>query len=135
MRTILLTTVCGFLLPLAGRADDTKVVLKEIDLKGAKLEPSEGRIKPAEITSGEELARTFADKETQDRIKKEVDFAKHKLVYFAWAGSGQDKLTARLTDGDKKEVVFAYQPGRTRDLRRHFHLFLLSKDTPYRLGR
>ena len=97
--------------------------------------PDEGQLKPADIISAAELVKVIADKETQDKIKKEVDFAKHKLVYFAWAGSGQDKLTARLTDGDKKEVVFSYKQGLTRDLRRHFRLFLISKDTPYRVVR
>jgi hypothetical protein len=60
-------------------------------------------------------------------MKKHVDFAKEKLVVFAWAGSGQDKLTPVLpTDG--KKAVFTYKVGATDDFHRHGAIFAVPKD-------
>ncbi len=134
MRTIL-AAACGLLLSLAANADDTKVTVKEFSLRGVKLDQVMGRIgKPLEITDDDELAKTFPDKEVRDRLKKDADPATYKLVYFAWSGSGQDKLTYRVSDGEKKEVIFVYTPGRTRDLRAHFRLFAVLKEVPVKLG-
>jgi len=129
--------VCGLLLPLTAGADDTKdrQVLKNIDVKDLKLTQVRAAFtKPIEITSAEELAKAFPDKEVQERLKKEVNFGTHRLLYFAWSGSGQDRLDPAI-DGSKPEVLFVFTPGRTRDYRAHFHLFALRKNVPFKLNR
>ncbi len=102
-------------------------VVKEISLKGLRL-PRFVRQPPVKITTAEELAKAITDKEVQGQILKQVDFTTHYLVFFAWAGSGQDKLTFQV-EGEKDHpvVVFNLSPGRTRDLRQHRHLYVITK--------
>jgi hypothetical protein len=131
----MLTVAAGLIFSLAASADDTKLTVKEFSLADIRLPQAAGRInKPVEITDDEELAKVFPDKAVQEKLKKGADPATFKLVYFAWSGSGQDKLTYRISDGEKKEVIFVYTPGRTRDLRAHHRLFAVPKDLPVKLG-
>lgn len=104
-------------------ADD----IKEIELKGLKPadRPMTKAAMPTEIKTAEELSKTIPQEDVVAAIKKEVDFGKQKLVFFAWAGSGQDKVTGEIA---KEEAVFTYKPGLTRDLRSHYRLFAVSKD-------
>jgi hypothetical protein len=136
--TLLALAAGGVLLCLGANADDTKdqTLVKEIPLKELRLErPKDAGLRPLEIRSDEELARVFPFKESQETIKKEVDFNRHKLVFFSWAGSGQDRLTASVgEEGGKKEVLFGYQRGRTKDRRQHARLFVVRKDIAYRLA-
>lgn len=141
MRTsLLLPAACMLLLGLTARADDAtkdKATVKEIDLKKLTLKQVEDSFgQPKEITSAEVLARVFPAEEAQLAIKKDVDFGKVKLLYFAWSGSGQDKIVPVVKEADKKsEVVFTFQAGRTRDYRAHFHLFAVSKDAAWRIAK
>ena len=141
MRTLF--TMLGLSIVLLGpkvQADDVtkdSVSVKEIDLKGVRLTPVRGGFgQPKEIGSAEELRRVFPDEDTQARIKKEVDFSRVKLLYFAWSGSGQDRVTSSIKGEDNKmEVSFTFQPGRTKDLRAHFRLFAIGKDIRWRVIR
>jgi hypothetical protein len=121
-------------------ADDTggkkpAVKVREISLSGLRGEASGSAKKPTEITNADELAKAFPDKAWQKKLAKQVKFDKEKLLFFAWSGSGQDKLTHKVQKGEKgQEVVFQYRPGRTRDLRHHFHLFAVPKDAAWKFG-
>ena len=113
--------------------DTDKPAVRELDLKGVKLVLPERltKPKPAEIRSAEELAKAkeFADDASRDAAKKQVDFAKEKLVVFAWAGSGQDRLTPNLvTDGKKVTATFTYKAGATDDFARHARVFAVPRD-------
>jgi hypothetical protein len=140
MRALFLLLALSVLLPAGiSQADDVtkdRMIVKEINLKGLKLNPMRGRFgQPKEITSAEELARLFPDEEAQNRIKKEVDFTRVKLLYFAWSGSGQDRVTGTVKEEDNKtEVVFTFQPGRTKDLRTHHRLFAVGPAIPWRVA-
>lgn len=91
--------------------------------------------KPTVITSTDELAKAVKDEAAVAAIKKAVDFDKEQVLFFQWAGSGQDKLTFDLGEGDKaSEVTFEYKPGRTRDLRQHKKLFVLPKGTKFKFA-
>lgn len=129
MRAILVASVCGLAVGF-GAADEKKSVVREIGLKGLELNIKErGKVSdPTKITSAEELAKAIPNKETAEKIGKQVDFSKEYLLLFKWSGSGQDKLVA---GGDDKSVGFAYTPGRTRDLRQHVHLYALAKGAGY----
>jgi hypothetical protein len=107
-------------------AADDKPAVKEIPTKDLKITfPKGGKAsEPSEIKSAEDLAKSAALKDAADEIKKQVDFAKQKLVFFAWGGSGGDKVTA-----DEKTVgTFRYTGGLTRDFRQHTKLFVVPKD-------
>ena len=119
---------------LAVAADDKekdKPAIKEIDTKDLKLTfPRGGKgVEPTTITSAEDLAKNGVVSKSADEIMKKVDFAKEKLVVFAWAGSGQDKLASELKTADNKSTAtFALTRGLTRDLRQHIHLYVVPKD-------
>jgi hypothetical protein len=107
-------------------AEDKPAPLTPLDLKDvATVQPKEGDVtKPTEIKSTEELAKSpLFGAGAADKLMKHVDFAKQKLVVFAWSGSGQDKLTGEFTTGKEPLARFGYTPGKTRDLRQHFVVF------------
>jgi hypothetical protein len=124
---------CGVAVSVAD--EPAKEPVRKIDLDGFNAARSaDNAPKPVMITNADELAKAIADKDWQAKIAKQVDFNKEQLVFFAWAGSGQDKLSARV-DKDKKEpvVVFSYTQGLTDDLRSHFHLYAVGKDATWRV--
>jgi hypothetical protein len=133
----LILTACCLVLPLSAFADDKKedAAVKEIDLKGAKFGLPKGKADmPTVLKSAEELAKAIPDVEVQAKVKKEVDFAKQQLLFFAWSGSGGDRLAYNVEKGEKGPlVVFLYTRGLTRDLRGHVHLFALPKDATWKV--
>ncbi len=112
-------------------AAEEKSVVKEIPTKDLKVTPAKGGkpTEPAVIKSADELAKCPVCGGAADDIKKHVDFAKEKLLVFAWSGSGQDKVavTGATKDG-KTELTVTHTPGLTRDLRPHVKLFVVPKD-------
>lgn len=128
MRTCAMLAV--FAIGSAALAVEAPEELKPLDLKGvATVQPKEGDVtKPTEITSAEELAKSpLFGAGAADKLAKQVDFAKQKLVVFAWSGSGQDKLMGEFTVGKGPLARFTYAPGKTRDLRQHFVAFAVDK--------
>jgi len=113
------------------KKDDTSATARPIDVAipgAAKGKATE----PITITSVEDLAKTIGDEDAVTAIKKSVDFKKEQVVYFAWAGSGQDKITFEAKDGKKgPEIQFTYTRGLTRDLRQHKKVFALPKDASF----
>jgi hypothetical protein len=126
-------------LPLGAGAQIDKgsapVDVRKIDLTGLKTTPAKGKVTtPTEITTAEQLAKVFLDDEAQTKIKDQVDFAKSKLVYFAWSGSGGDKLGFQTDKTDKSLVVtFLYKAGLTRDLREHTALFVVPREATWKV--
>jgi hypothetical protein len=107
-------------------AADDKAAVREIPTKGLKVLPPKGgkATAPTEIKSADELAKNEALKGAADAITKQVNFETEKLVFFAWSGSGQDKVAP----DEKSPGAFTYTRGLTRDLRRHVRLFAVPKD-------
>ena len=142
MRTQLLAVaICRFVLLLPTFADELNkkgetAVAREIDLRNYEAARPMGDVtKPTKITSAKELAKAIPDKEWQKRIGKNVDFTKEYMVFFAWAGSGQDKLTFEVEEEKKQSVVvFSHSYGITNDLRDHFHLYALRKNATWRMA-
>lgn len=116
-------------LPVASFGADE---IKEIKLEGFKPtgRPMTLATMPTEIKTAEELAKTLPQEEVVAAIKKEVNFDKQKLLFFAWAGSGQDKVSGEIV---KEEAIFTYKRGLTRDLRSHYHLFAIPKDAKFKV--
>ena len=125
---LLAALVACSMLPTAARADD----VKEIPIKGMNVNVmgTANVFKPNEIKTLEELEKIFQTKADAEAIGKEIDFAKQKLVLFAWSGSGGDKLSYTA---DKDEVAFALKRGLTRDLRQHRLLFAMPKDAKFKV--
>jgi hypothetical protein len=116
-------------------AADDKPAIKQIPTKDLKLTitlPEKGKVtEPMIVTSATDLPKvTPFGPAAVEAVAKQIDFEKEKLVVFWWAGSGQDKVAAgELKTADKKTTAnFSYTRGLTRDLRSHFHLFIVPKD-------
>jgi hypothetical protein len=63
-----------------------------------------------------------------------VDFNKELLLYFAWSGSGGDKLSFKVADGKKEPVVvFSYSRGLTDDVQMHYRLYAVAKNATWRI--
>jgi len=117
------------------KKEKEKEAFTEIDLKDVKLGEAEGKGEPVKIASDEELTKAVGE-EAAKAVAKSVDFKKQYLVFFQWAGSGQDKLTASSETADKKTTVtFTKKLGRTKDLRQHAKLFAINKDAEYKFGK
>ena len=115
---------------------------RQIDLKGffAKTKNSDGPGVPIKITSNDELAKAFEQakaidsKKWQDRTVNQVDFSKEYLLLFMWWGSGQDKLSFKVGEEDKKPVViFEFSAGSTQDDRFHANSFAIPRDVNWRM--
>jgi len=135
---ILLCTL-AFVISIGNAAPDPKKDAKPATVRvlDVKLEgEAKGKAtEPTVITSAEELAKAIQDAAAVEAIQKEVDFKKEQVLFFQWAGSGQDKITFDLGEGDKaSEVTFSYKRGLTRDLRQHKKLFVLPKDTKFKFA-
>ena len=124
MRNVACVAVVLFVGALA--AADDKSAVKEIPTKDLKITfPKGGKAtEPTEIKSADDLTKSAALKGAADEIKKQVDFSKEKLVFFAWGGSGGDGIAA----DEKTTGTFHFTRGLTRDFRQHTKLFVVPKD-------
>jgi RNA polymerase sigma factor (sigma-70 family) len=112
-------------------------IVRKIDLSGYRGDRPNKRFgDPLQIGNPEELAKALADKQIAEadkqlveRIAKEVDFKRERLLFFAWAGAGADSLTFTVR-GDKAQslVVFNYLPSPNLDLAYHFELYAVLRD-------
>ena len=119
-----------FLVASAAGAGD-KPSVRALDLKAVKLTHAGNAPEAAVAGSAEELAKVkaLADETSRGAVAKQVDFAKEKVVVFAWSGSGGDRLVPELkTDGGKVLVTFTSAAGATDDLREHGFVFAVPKD-------
>ena len=84
-----------------------------------------GRFDEPKVLEGkDELKEAFNEEVAKSLV--DVDFEKQKLLVFQWAGSGQDRLEAKLDRSKEPSVLnVKYFPGRTRDLRGHLHIFVV----------
>ncbi|MBP3958159.1 hypothetical protein J8F10_23160 [Gemmata sp. G18] len=118
-------------------AAEEKSVVKEIPTKDLKVKVPDGgkASEPTEIKTADDLAKSPVLKDAADDVKKSVDFSKEKLLVFAWAGSGGDKvaLTGDTKDG-KTALAVTYTRGLTRDLRQHVKLFVVPKDAEVKVA-
>jgi hypothetical protein len=137
MRFLAAASLFAFLANLSAAPKDKKpekaeaVQIIDVAVPG----PAKGKAtEPTVIASAEELAKIFADDDAVAAIKKAVDFKTEKVLYFAWSGSGQDKISFSVEELKKGiEVKFTYTRGLTRDLRQHKKLFALPRDATFKV--
>lgn len=119
----LIMAICGLMTAISTAAEPAPVRQLSVSVK---LEAKGKPTTPTIVTSSEELEKAIVDEASRKEVAKLVDFKKEKLAIFAWAGSGQDKITFDTKEG--KKVAFTYAPGRTRDLRQHVAIFVYPAD-------
>jgi len=101
-----------------------------------KVMPEEGVFKnsawdkPLVIKSSEDAVKHFR-KDAIETLGKEVDFKKQFLLVFAWRGSGGDKLSYAVAESWPEQIFFSLEPGLTRDLRGHTHVFALRSNVSW----
>jgi hypothetical protein len=88
------------------------------------------RTKPIVLKSLKDGAKYFG-KEALAAISKAVDFEKQIVLLFAWKGSGQDRLRYVVKESFPEQIMFSYEPGRTRDLRPHVKMFVLRSNVKW----
>ncbi|WP_439626903.1 hypothetical protein [Gemmata sp.] len=127
MRTCVILALSLF---AAAAGAEEKPTVREIPTADLKVTfPEQGKAGvPTVIETADDLAKSPVLKDAAGAIAKVVDFKTEKLVLFAWAGSGQDKLTLAAKEaGTATVLVTEYAPGRTRDLRQHVKLYAVPK--------
>lgn len=131
MRLAALMMVCAAVV-VAQDPEPKDIKARELKIKNLRIEGTEaGKVKPTKIANAEELAKAVSNKETQDAIKKEVDFTKEYVLLFTWGGSGGDKLDFKV---EGTEAVFSVKRGLTRDLRRHVKLYAIPAKMTHKMG-
>jgi hypothetical protein len=120
-------------------ADDKSQPLVPIDTKTKGITvavPKDGTaLKLIEIGTADALAKSpLFPADSAEKLKKELDFEKDKLIVFAWNGSGRDRLTGALTPGPVPLAAFQYTPGLTFEWRQHARLFVVPRGADIRLS-
>src|ERR1700722_19971526 len=67
------------------------------------------------------------------QIAKEVDFTKEYVLFFAWLGGSDGKLTFSVAEGPL--VIFGFEGGYRKDLATHLVVFVVSKNADYRTAK
>ncbi len=132
---LLLALSCCGLFQLTVAADPPPkpiAIRKVVDLNGVPWNYKKKVDQPLVIESTAQLTKEFDNKDVRAKINKVVDLSKDRLIVFTWSGSGGDTL--ELVSGDTMNMgntVFAYTPGRTRDLRQHTHIYVMPQGTKF----
>ena len=85
------------------------------------------RTKPV-VIADKKTATNYFEKKELAKLLKSVDLKKQVIFVFAWRGSGQDEMSFTLKKSKPPQVEFEYRPGRTRDLRPHSKVYVISND-------
>jgi len=107
-------------------------------IKAIKIKPGQSifkvasRKEPLVIKSVKDATAHFP-KQALAQLQKQVDFEKQIVLVFAWRGSGQDKLSFHILESFPEQVVFKYNPGLTRALGPHVHVYALRANVKWRV--
>lgn len=101
-----------------------KIDLKDVKLKHEGKEPQNSEIASAEVLSKSKL---FADEASRDLVKKQVNFAKEKLVVSAWSASEGGRFTTEIERGEILTVTFVYQAGDRAGVKEYGAVFIVPK--------
>ena len=85
---------------------------------------------PIVLKSEDDAAKYFG-KDALETLGKDVDFKKQFVLVFAWQGSGGDKLSFAVAESFPEQIFFSLQPGLTRDLRTHTHVYALRSNVKW----
>ncbi|MFO0912086.1 MAG: hypothetical protein U0795_03970 [Pirellulales bacterium] len=145
---VLGTATRGWAIPPVGSPPDSPqpagpavVKLTDLTLKDNAFPQRPGRPgQPTVVKSEQDAAALFTDASV-DQLKQKVDFAHQMVLVFAWQGSGKDELEVAVSESlpndvvrRRDQVVFSFEPGRTRDLRPHTYVFAVKSDAAWSVG-
>ncbi len=104
---------------------ETPVEVRELDLKGLKLGPTQVKGMPGgkKFRTAEEFAKAIKDKKWLAKKENQVDFAKERVVAFEWLGAKTDTLKATVQTADK--IVFTYKETKAEQPVSNFRLFVI----------
>ena len=121
---------------LAAEPDASLPPIQEIGAAkpGVEIFKAAKRGEPLVLKTADEAAEHFGE-EALATLKEKVDFEQQIVLVFAWRGSGQDKLNYVVAESFPEQITFRIQPGRTRDLRPHVHVFALRSNVKWSVGR
>lgn len=126
---IVCTGIIAVIVPLhltAGEKKDTGDIPTVVRIKvGAGKLPRKRFGKTGVVIRSEKDLKKLKNEAVAAQIAKQVNFDKQYAVYFAWSGSGQDRLKAVVDNKKENLVRLVYKPGRTRDLRPHVYCFAI----------
>ena len=113
-----------------GAEDKAKAPYVEVTVEKLEIKPGVFNA-PTVVADAEALAKLVSDEAARAAIAKQVDFKTHKLVIFAWQGSGQDGINVAVLESFPEQLVITKKPGRTRDLRTHVKAYAVRNDVKY----
>jgi len=108
---------------------EDKPAVRKIDLKDVKLKHEGKEPQNSVIASAEALSKSklFADEASRDLVKKQVNFAKEKLVVSAWSASEGGHFTTEIERGEILTVTFVYQAGERAGMKEYGAVFIVPK--------
>ena len=108
---------------------DDKPAVRKIDLKDVKLKHEAKEPQNSEIASAEALSKSklFADEASRNVVKKQVNFAKEKLVVSAWRAPEGGSFTTEIERGEILTVTFVYQAGERAGVKEYGAVFIVPK--------
>ncbi len=106
-----------------------KPAVRQIDLKDVKLKHEGKEPQSSEIASAEALSKSklFADEASRELVKKQVNFAKEKLVVSAWSASEGGRITTEIERGEILTVTFVYQAGERAGVKQYGAVYIVPK--------
>lgn len=149
MTMVLLGTATrGWAIPPVGSPPDAPqpagpavVKLTDLILKDDAFPERPGRPGQPTVVKSEQDATALFTESSVDQLKQKVDFARQMVLVFAWQGSGKDELEFAVSESlpndivrRTDQVVFSFEPGRTRDLRPHTQIFAVKADAKWSVG-
>ena len=138
MRTLIVLTASAVFAASLPAAEPDASIPPIQEIKDAQPGPevfkAAKRGEPLVLKTADEAEKYFGD-DALATLKEKVDFEQQIVLVFAWRGSGQDKLTYAVAESFPEQIRFKIEPGRTRDLRPHLHVFALRKNVKWSVAK
>src|SRR5262249_34843346 len=114
----------------AGEKPQAKASVREIEERGFGPDLGQQFV----ITNADALPKAFADEVMVERVRKQVDFARERLVSIAWWGGADSKMTYAVEETEAGAVVvFTRQRGGAKNDQLNTWLFAVSNDASFRV--
>ena len=134
IRTFAILLVAALIAPIHAQETDPPKPKTDVSFaiplaKTDKLAAKDGKwSEPNPVSSVDDLTKLVGDAATRKKILEAIDFKTHVLLVFAWSGSGQDAVEAKIVEENPMEVRFSLKPGATDDTRSNVQLFAVKKE-------
>jgi len=114
----------------AGEKPEPQGPVREIEQRGFGPDLGQQFV----IIDEDGLAKAFTDRVMAERVRKQVVFAKERLVSIAWWGGADSKMTHSIETADTGPVVvFTRHRGGAKNLELNTWLFAVANDASFRV--